>query len=75
MDDQIPSVPSTTGVQIVTYSKLLNVVILLFSVSTNVDFVENRQSVIYHYIICFLELVRKFHFCSVVLFLIIYCSV
>ncbi|XP_027936607.1 long chain acyl-CoA synthetase 6, peroxisomal [Vigna unguiculata] len=25
MDDQIPSVPSTTGVQIVTYSKLLNV--------------------------------------------------
>jgi len=42
MDDQIPSVPSSTGVQIVTYSKLLNQVILLLSVSTNVDIVENR---------------------------------
>jgi len=36
IDDQIPSVPSSNGVQIITYSKLLNQVILLLSVSTNV---------------------------------------
>lgn len=72
MDDQIPSVPSSTGVQVITYSKLLNQVILFFSVSNIVDFME--QYIVCSYdIICFPELVKKCHFCGALSIYLLWC--